>query len=252
MIELVGKTVLVTGSSRGIGRSILETCHKAGASVILHYHNSEAVAEAIAETLGRERCFVVRGNIANLDEAASFWRQAVEWRGRIDALVNNASIRVDVDPNASDQDADAVWRAHVETNLIGPANLCRLATRHFKTVGGGSIVNIASRAAFRGDTLECLHDGASKAGLLALTKGLARHLGRHNIKCFAVAPGMIETDQLTDFFKIQSREDALREVALGRTGQPHEIAATVAFLLSGLADYATGATIDVNGASYLR
>ncbi|WP_137391973.1 SDR family NAD(P)-dependent oxidoreductase [Rhodoligotrophos defluvii] len=252
MIDLTGKTVLVTGASRGIGRAILETCHAAGAHVVLHYGRSAEAAMAIASRLGEARCLAVQAELGELAQLQSLWAAAVRWRGRIDALVNNASIRIDVDLDESDERWDEAWRRVLDVNLMAPAHLCRMAVKHFKQSGGGSIVNIASRPAFRGDTATCPEDGAAKGGLVSLTRQIARHHGADNVKAFVVAPGIIETDQASEFFAVSGRTQWLGEIPAGRFGTPADIANVVAFLLSGLADYATGATIDVNGASYVH
>lgn len=252
MIDLRDKTILVTGASRGIGRAILETCHAAGANVVLHYGRSAGAAEEIQTRLGVERCLAVQGELAELRDIGRLWRRALEWKGRVDVLVNNASIRLDLELDAEDEAWDAAWRTVLDVNLLAPAHLSRLAVRHFRESGGGSIVNIASRPAFRGDTPTCPHDGAAKGGLVSLTRQVARHYGADNVKAFVVAPGIIETDQASEFFEVSGRGSWLAEIPAGRFGRPGDIANVVAFLASGLADYATGSTIDVNGASYVH
>lgn len=252
MIDLEKKTVLVTGASRGIGRAILEICHAAGANVVLHYGRSAEAAEAIAAELGADRCRTVQGELADLDDLKRLWQAAVSWKGRVDVLVNNASIRMDLELDETDEKWDAAWHQVLDVNLVAPAHLCRMAVRHFREKGGGSIVNIASRPAFRGDTPTCPHDGAAKGGLVSLTRQIARHYGSDGVRAFVVAPGIIETDQASDFFAVSGRGSWLTEIPAGRFGKPTDIANIVAFLASGLADYATGATIDVNGASYVH
>lgn len=252
MIALEGKTILVTGASRGIGQAILETCHAAGANVVLHFVKSEAQARSIQETLGKERCHLVQGQLADLGDVQRIWQDAVGWKGTVDVLVNNASIRIDLDIDESDLDWDQAWRRVLDVNLIGPAHLSRLAVRDFCNSDGGRIINIASRPAFRGDTRTCPFDGAAKGGLVSLTRQIARHYGANGIKAFVVAPGIIETDQAREFFEASGKSGWLDEIPLGRYGEPGDIANIVAFLASGLADYATGSTIDANGASYVH
>lgn len=252
MIDLRNKTVLVTGSSRGIGRAILETCHEAGAGVVLHYGRNAGAADEVTSRLGAERCLAVQGELSELADVKRLWQTAVDWTGRVDVLVNNASIRMDLDIEAPDEEWDRAWRKVLDVNLIAPAHLARMAVRHFQRRGGGAIINIASRPAFRGDTATCPHDGAAKGGLVSLTRQIARHYGGDNVKAFVVAPGIIETDQATEFFEASGRAAWLEEIPAGRFGRPSDIAGIVAFLASGLADYATGSTIDVNGASYVH
>lgn len=252
MLDLRGKTILVTGSSRGIGRAILEACHAAGGHVVLHYGRSADAAMAIRSELGEERCFAVQGELSELSDIQRLWQSAVAWKGGIDVLVNNASIRIDLDATASDAEWDTTWRKVLDVNLVAPAHLARMAIRHFRERGGGSIINMASRPAFRGDTVTCPYDGAAKGGLVSLSRQIARHHGSDGVKAFVVAPGIIETDQASEFFATSGRAQWLAEIPAGRFGKPEDIANMVVFLASGLGDYATGATIDINGASYVH
>lgn len=252
MIDLRGKKILVTGSSRGIGRAILEACHAAGGDVVLHYGRSADAAMAVRAELGEERCFTVQAELGELGDLQRLWQSAVAWKGGIDVLVNNASIRIDLDVAAPDAEWDAAWRKVLDVNLVAPAHLSRMAIGHFRERGGGCIVNMASRPAFRGDTPTCPYDGAAKGGLVSLSRQIARHHGRDGVKAFVVAPGIIETDQASEFFATSGREQWLAEIPAGRFGKPQDIANMVAFLASGLGDYATGATIDINGASYVH
>lgn len=252
MIDLCGKTILITGSSRGIGLAILRVCHAAGAHVVLHYGRSDALAVAIRAELGEERCLAVQGELGSLPDIQRLWRTAVDWRGGVDVLVNNASIRVDLGSDATDAEWDETWRRVLGVNLVAPAHLARFAIDHFTARGGGSIVNLASRPAFRGDTVTCPYDGAAKGGLVSLSRQIARNYGAEGVRAFVVAPGIIETDQAMEFFEASGRDRWLDEIPAGRFGKPEDIANFVAFLASGLGDYATGATIDINGASYVH
>jgi NAD(P)-dependent dehydrogenase (short-subunit alcohol dehydrogenase family) len=252
MIDLRGKVALVTGGSRGIGQAIVETLANAGARVILHYGRSVTEAAAIANRLGREKCLAVQADLRDRDAIETLWQSSLDWQGAIDILVNNASIRPIVDPGATYAEWDSSWQETLRVNLIAPAHLCRIAIQHFRVRGGGRIINLASRPAFRGDTPNCIHDGSAKGGLVSLTRSIARWHGRDNILAYIVVPGMIKTQQLDEFIETYGEDYALHDIPLGEFGKPQDIANVVAFVASDLARYATGATIDVNGASYVH
>ena len=171
----------------------------------------------------------------------------------MDVLVNNAGI---YEPAAVDGDLDAfiaAWDRTLAVCLVSPATLCREAIRSFRTQeGGGTIVNLASRAAFRGEDPDYWHYAAAKAGIVAMTKTIARQYGRDGVTAFAVAPGFVDTpfnDPLVDEYGLDFFAD---DTALGEVARPQDLANVIAFLASGLARHATGTTVDVNGASYVR
>lgn len=167
-------------------------------------------------------------------------------------LVNNAGI---YEPAAVEDDPAAwerSWQRTLQINLAAPGALCREAIRSFRRQGGGTIVNLASRAAFRGDDPDYMHYAASKAGVVAMTRTIARHFGADNIVAIAVAPGFVRTELNRVFFDRHGVAAAAAETALGEVAEPEDIANTIVFLASDLARHATGATIDVNGASYVR
>jgi NAD(P)-dependent dehydrogenase (short-subunit alcohol dehydrogenase family) len=251
MIDLSGKVAVVTGGSRGIGRAIVETLAGAGARVVLHYGQSVGEANAIADRLGRERCLPIAADLRNPAALPGFWERALGWQGQVDILVNNASSRPIVDPDASFDAWDASWAETLRVNLVAPAHLCRLAIQHYKTRGGGRIINLASRPAFRGDTPNCIHDGAAKGGLVSLTRSIARWHGKDNVLAYIVVPGMIRTQQLEEFVGAYGEDYAKHDIPLGEFGEPQDIANVVAFCASDLARYSTGATIHVNGACFV-
>jgi 3-oxoacyl-[acyl-carrier protein] reductase len=252
LIDLTGKIALVTGGSRGIGRAIVEILLKAGARVVLHYGKSSSDAADVADSAGRQNCFPIAADLGDAKAIVPLWAEALAWSGGIDILVNNASFRPVVDAQASFADWDDSWQQVLRVNLISPAHLCRLAVQHFVERGGGRIINIASRPAFRGDTPSCIHDGAAKGGLVSLTRSIARWHGKDNVLAYVVVPGMIRTRQLDEFISAHGEEYALHDIPLGEFGKPEDIANVVAFLSSDLARYATGSTIHVNGACYVQ
>ena len=252
MIDLSGKVTLVTGGSRGIGAAVVRTLAGAGGDVVLHYGRSHERAVALADEVGRERCHLVRADLEDGGCVPALWRDAVAWKGRVDVLVNNAGIYVAAGVDADFETWAATWARTLGVNLVAAAHLCREAVRHFRERGGGAIVNVASRAAFRGDAPDYTHYAASKAGMVALTRTIARGFGADNIVAFVVAPGFVRTERVERRMRDHGEDSVLDEIPLGDMASPEDVANVVAFLASGLARHATGATIDVNGASYVR
>jgi NAD(P)-dependent dehydrogenase (short-subunit alcohol dehydrogenase family) len=253
MIEFDGRVVLVTGASRGIGAEIVRVLGHAGASLVLHAGRSKARAEAIAGEVAPGRSTVVMADLAAEDGAANLWRQAVAWRGAIDVLVNNAGIYEPAPLEASDEAWRATWRRTLQVNLLAPAELSRAAIGHFEARGGGIIVNVASRASFRGDAPDYANYAASKGGLIALTRTIARAYAKDRVLAYAVAPGFVRTEMAEDSFQAGIDEaQVVAEIPMGDIAPPRDVANVVAFLASGLAPHATGTTVDVNGASYVR
>ena len=248
-IDLTGRSVLVTGGSRGIGAAIVRAFAGAGARVGVHYGRERNRAEALASETGG---MAFAADLGDVVACGRLWAEAKAAFGRIDVLVNNAGVAVGSPLEAPGERWAADWDRTQAVNLRATALLCRSAIAHFQAHGGGRIVNIASRAAFRGDTPDYLAYAASKAGQVALTRSIARGFGRDGIMAFAVAPGFTRTEMAQDFIDQYGEEIALRDNALGRFTEPEDVAPTVVFLASGLADHATGTTVDVNAASYVR
>ncbi len=251
MIDLSGRRVLVTGASRGIGAAIARTLGSCGASVAVHYRAQRDGAEALAAEIGQgSRAF--GADLQEAHAAAGLWSRVLEAMGPIDAIVNNAGIAIQSPLETVTEAWVNDWNATMAVNLTATALLCRAALAHFTARGGGRIVNIASRAAFRGDQPDYLAYAASKAGIVALTRSIARGFGKKGVKAFTVAPGFTRTEMAQDFIDRYGEDYAASDIALDRLTEPNDIAPLVAFLLSGLSDHATGATIDVNAASYMR
>ena len=244
---LAGKTVLVTGASRGIGRVTAEALHREGAHVVLHYGNDKDSAQATADRLGA-RVRLAQGDLRDPDERRRVWAEAADWRNGVDVLVNNAGAWLPSDIN-DDGAWQQGWQANYELNLLAPADLCREAIRGFRKRGGGIIVNVTSRSAHRGDDAGHLAYGAAKGGLLALTKGMARGYGRDNILAYAVAPGWVATDIAAH---ISPHDPMLAGLPLGEVTPAEDVAEVIAFLASGRSRHTTGATIDITGADYVR
>jgi NAD(P)-dependent dehydrogenase (short-subunit alcohol dehydrogenase family) len=251
-VDLTGKTILVTGGSRGIGEGIVRGLHKEGANIVLNYTRSADRAEKIADELGRDRCLTVGAKLDDWRQLESLWSQAVAWKGRIDVLVNNAAVRQPISLEAGSGEWDAHWIEALRINLLATAHLSRMAIKHFLTTGGGIIIGITARIAVRGDRPDFFHDGASKGGMNSLLRGIARSYAKNNVQTFLVCPGIIQTDQGDDFIKHYGLEEAVREIPMGKLGTPEDVANIVVFLSTGKASYSTGSTIDVVGASFLH
>jgi NAD(P)-dependent dehydrogenase (short-subunit alcohol dehydrogenase family) len=250
-IDLTGQSILVTGASRGIGAAIARQLAASGARVCIHYGSQKETAEALAVEIGNG-AFAVRANLSERDACVSLWEEVQQRCGVVHALVNNAGIAIESPLNQSTEQWHAAWESTMAINLTATGLLCRSAITHFQANGGGRIVNIASRAAFRGDTPDYLAYAASKAGVVALTRSIARGFGKSDIKAFVVAPGFTRTDMAQAFIDTYGEEFAVSDIALKKLTEPTDIAPTVAFLLSGLADHATGTSIDLNAGSYVR
>lgn len=252
MIDLTGKVVLVTGASRGIGAVTAKTLHRAGAAVILHYGQGQAEAEAIAAELGEQRVHLIQSDLAIPGAARALWSHALGWQGQVDVVVNNAAV-MPAAPVGGDWDTwTAAWQQTLQVDLIAVADLCREAICHFQTVQGGILINLASRAAFRGDGPEYAPYAAAKAGIIGLTRTLARGFAQDGVRAYAIAPGFVHTDRIEQVMQARGADYVTRDIPMGAPADPQDIANLIAFLAAGLAPHATGATFDVNGASYFH
>lgn len=251
-MDFTDKVVLVTGASRGIGRAVAIQFAQHKARVAVHYHQRREAADETVALLEGSGHMVVQADMANADDVERMVSGVVEAMGRLHILVNNAAIYGDHSlAEISYEDWQRAWQETLATNLIGPANACYCAARHMMAHGGGRIVNISSRGAFRGEPTAPAY-GASKGGLNSLSGSLARALAPYGIFVGTVAPGWVETDMAVDYLSGPGGADILAQSPLGRVAKPEEIAHAVLFLASDGAEFATGTIIDVNGASYLR
>ncbi|GMQ77544.1 MAG: SDR family oxidoreductase [Anaerolineae bacterium] len=251
-MEFDSKIVLVTGASRGIGRATALRFAEEGAKVAVHYHRDKSAANMTLNLLKGESHRIFQADLANASETEHLIKDVVNGMGGLDILVNNAGISEDHKLLEIDYDEwRSAWERTIAVNLIGPANLTYWAAKHMRKSGGGRIVNVSSRGAFRGEPTAPAY-GASKAGLNAMSQSLARALAPHNIFICVVAPGWVETDMAAELLTGKYGDDIRGQSPLNRVARPDEVAKTVLFLASEGTDFLTGCIVDVNGASYLR
>jgi len=232
--------ILLTGASRGIGAATLTHLRAASHTAVGH------------STAGGSG--LIAADFADPAAPRALWDAALaKLGGRIDVIVNNAGIFEGVAEDASDNEWHAVWARTLGINLQASADLCRLALNHFRERGGGGrIVNVASRAAYRGDSPQHWHYAASKAGMVGMTKSIARAYAAEGILAFAVCPGFVMTGMAEEYLASRGGEQVLADIPLGRVADPAEIAETIRWLATDAPPSATGAVIDVNGASFVR
>ncbi len=252
MNDFDGKVVLVTGGSGGIGRTICRRFAERGARVWVHYHSGEEAADETLALLAGDGHSKVPADLRDPASVRAMVDGVAEASGAIDVLVNNAGVFEHHSPLAVDYETwcDS-WQRILGTNLLGAANASFCAARHMAGGGGGRIINISSRGAFRGEPDGPAY-GASKAGLNALSQSLALALASSGVFVFAVAPGFVETAMARDYITGELAETVWRQSPLGRVATTEDVAYWVLCLADEAASFATGAIIDVNGASYLR
>lgn len=250
-VSLQHKHILLTGASRGIGKAAAEALAASGARIAVHYNHNQAEAEALANQIGNgSKAF--GADLGSGKGPLQLWEAVIKEFGHVDVLINNAGVAVSSPVDKEDEAWLHDWGHMMMVNLNATALLCKKAVEHFQTRQGGRIINISSRAAFRGDTAEYMGYAASKGGVVALTRSIARAFGKQNIVAFNVAPGFTRTDMAQDFIDQYGEDYALNDIALPKLTMPGDIAPTLVFLASGMADHATGCTIDINAGSYVH
>ncbi|MGC1185721.1 MAG: SDR family oxidoreductase [Candidatus Dormiibacterota bacterium] len=249
---MAGRAVLVTGASRGIGKATALAFAKVGDRVVVSHRDSPAEAEQVVQSLPGSGHVAIQANLVVPEAAEVLVEATVAALGGLDVLVNNAGVSL---PHDVAVDDFATWRAAWEqtlaVNLRGPAFVTYWAVQQMLKQGGGRIINISSRGAFRGEPGQPAY-GASKAGLNSFGQSLALALGGRGITVMTIAPGWVETDMSNDELKRPRGSEILKQSPLGRMARPDEIAAAAVFLASPEAEFTTGAVLDINGASYLR
>jgi len=247
-----GRSILVTGASRGIGAAVAREFAAAGDRVAVHYGASRDAAEEVAGSLAGDGHVVVGADLADPEAVRAMVTAAAEGLGGLDVLVNNAGVFTPHPiTETTYEEWQRAWHDTLAVNLLGAANAAWCAVPHMIEAGGGRIVNVSSRGAFRGEPRSPAY-GASKAALVAFGQSLARALGPHRIAVTTVAPGWTVTDMAADTLAGPRGDDIRGESPLGRVAEPQDVARAVLYLASPGAEMASGTVLDVNGASFLR
>ncbi len=248
-VSLEGKTALITGASRGIGRATALLFARMGADIGINYLRNQAAAEELATEIGRLGCRAVlfQADVADRAAVVQMAAQVKVAFGGLDILVNNAGVSLTNDIFGLTQET---WHQVIETNLTGLFNTCQELIPLMQSQGSGSIINLSSIAGRRGSMFGDVHYAAAKAGVIGFTQTLARTLARWKIRVNAVAPGVTVSDMLAENSS-EHLDYIVQNTPLGRSASVEEVAGVCLFLASGLANFMTGTTLDVNGGNYM-
>jgi NAD(P)-dependent dehydrogenase (short-subunit alcohol dehydrogenase family) len=254
MIDLTGKTILLTGTSSGIGAVTARVLGEAGASLIAHYAADRAGAEQATSGIPADRKLLLSADFTDPGAGRSLWSRALAWHGRIDVLVNNAAVMLENPIDGPDAEWDAAWSRNMQVNVIEPASLIRGAVRHYRAGDGGIIISMSSWAGQQGSAIPQLSAyAATKAAIKAVTQTVARVHAKDGVLAYVVAPGIVRTQMSEISATFRGGEDAVKAILpLGDMVPPTEVGNLIAFLSSGLCRHLSGATLDVNGAAYVR
>jgi NAD(P)-dependent dehydrogenase (short-subunit alcohol dehydrogenase family) len=252
--DLKGKRVLVTGASRGIGAAIAKSLGDAGAHVISHYSSYREGAEEVLRGVPQERKSFVAADLSTPGGGRVLWQKAIEAVGSIDVLVNNAGVNIETAFEGDDEQWDRGWQETFQVNVFEAANVMKEAVGHFLTRGGGIVISLSSWSGQKGSAIPTLPAyAASKAAVKALTQTVASSYAKQHIYAYIISPGIVKT-RMADLAAVArgGEEKMKAALAMGELVPPNEIGELAVFLASGKCRHLTGATIDINGASYVR
>jgi NAD(P)-dependent dehydrogenase (short-subunit alcohol dehydrogenase family) len=251
---LTGKTILLTGASGGIGSVTARALGAAGADLIAHYRSDRAGVEAAVAEIPIERRLLLQADLSAPGSSRALWREAVAWKGRIDVVVVNAGMLARTPFDGSDEQWDDGWAESMRVNVVEPASLAREAVKHYVEHGGGTIITISSWAAQAGSALPQVPAyAASKAAIRNVTQTIARNYAKDGVLAYVIAPGIVRTPMAEISAEARGGIDKVHAaLAMGEMVPPGEVAELVAFLATGTVRHLTGATLDMNGASYVR
>jgi 3-oxoacyl-[acyl-carrier protein] reductase len=250
-IDLKDNVILVTGAAGGIGAPIVRSLAEYGATVAIHFNQKSVEAQELATEVGNNSQSF-HADLSEPTNCVTLLQHVISAYRRLDTLINNSGVYLRSPNDMGINEWLNNWERTISINLTSAGVLCREAVNYFKKNKGGRIINIASRAAFRGDYEDYFAYAASKGGMVALSRTIARTCGKYNIKSFVVAPGFVRTPIVDEYIKKHGAESVMQELALDELTRPDDVAPTVVFLASGLMDHATGCTIDINAGSYIR
>ncbi len=242
-----GKKILITGASRGIGRAAVKLLLEKGAELI-GTRNQTPIPETI---VSEERFSEMELDLSNTDSLDQFLDQ-LDQAGWPEVVINNAGVFLPAEMTGSEEKWLEIWQKTMRINLEAPARICKRAVSSWTAENrSGILINIASRAAYRGDTQEYASYAATKGGLVALTKSIARGFGKSGITAFSIAPGFVETDMAAGSMEVYGEEYLKKDLVLEELAQPEDVAGLIAYLASGSAGQMTGSTFHLNGGSYM-
>lgn len=252
--DLSGKTILVTGASRGIGAAVAKACATAGAHVISHYNsNTNGAIENMADIPESNKSFVMQ-NLSEPGSGRQLWRKAIKESKKIDIFINNAAVNIETPFDSKVDEWDKGWLETFQVNVYEPANIMKEALTHFQELGAGVIISMSSWSGQRGSALPTLPAyAASKAAVKALTQTIAKNYAKEGVLAYVISPGIVKTRMSDLAAVVRGGEESMKsQLVMGELVKPSELGELVVFLASGACRHLTGATIDVNGASYIR
>lgn len=250
---LTGRTVMLTGASRGIGAEIARVLAECNANVIAQYRSHQAGADSAVGSLSEEQRLLLQADLSTAGGARRLWSDAVAWRDNIDVLVVNAAVLSDTPIDGPDDEWDAGWQEALQVNVIGAGALMREAVRHFVARGSGTIIVLSSWAGQQGSRIPDLSAyAASKAAIRNLAQTFARNFARQGLRVYVIAPGVVSAGMSLEGQSEDQQAAVAAGLAMGRATDAEEIAQLIAFLATDACPTLSGATLDLNGASYIR